>query len=509
MNIRMGERIRFMKEVIKRGLVVAIGLILQLSLSFIIYAFLIEKLWFFNLLFGFVKIILVVYFIKNSKNYSATLPWIIILLLFPVFGTLMFIVLAQNKLNSKVLKQILTSEKENKKYFVQDKRIREEFQNNSRLRYISDFAGFPVTKKNDITYYPLGELVFDEMIRELEKAEDFIFLEYFIISQGLMWNSILKILEKKAKSGVDVRVIYDDAGCIATLDDAYDKELEKKGIKCVVFNKLAPVSGIIMNHRDHRKILVIDGKVAFSGGINISDEYINLNSPHGHWKDNGIKVVGEAVWNYTVMFLTIWNAFHAEDEDLYKFKRSVKTRNKDGFVVPYGETPLDNELTGEDIYLNIINQAQKYVYIFTPYLIIDTDVLNALSLAAKRGVDVRIVIPGIPDKKIVYTLSESYLELLVQGGVKIYKYSPGFVHAKVFVADDFMATVGTINLDYRSLYLHFECGIYMEGVECIKDIKKDVEDAIKVSHEVPLKEATPKFFKAIWQAILRLFAPLM
>ena len=325
-----------------------------------------------------------------------------------------------------------------------------------------------------------------------------------------MWDSILEILEEKAKKGVDVRVMYDDFGCVATLKNSYPKELQKKGIKCVVFNALNPIAGMIMNNRDHRKIMVIDGKVAFSGGINIADEYININSKYGHWKDNGIKIVGDAVWNYTVMFLGLWNAFKKEDKDFTKFKYDFKNRNiNNGYVVPYGETPLDEEITGEDVYLNIINQANDYVYIFTPYLIIDTDMINSLNLAAKRGVDVRIVIPGIPDKKIVYTLSESHIEPLAKAGVKVYKYTPGFVHAKVFVSDDKIATVGTINLDYRSLYLHFECGCYMENVDVIKDIKKDMIETIEKSREVDKKEISPNFFKWIWQALLRLVAPLM
>ena len=304
--------------------------------------------------------------------------------------------------------------------------------------------------------------------------------------------------------------MYDDFGCISTLKSSYPKELEKVGIKCVVFNKLNPVAGIIMNNRDHRKILVIDGKVAFSGGINIADEYINLNSKYGHWKDNSIKISGDAVWNYTVMFLSIWNAFRNDDNDFTKFKFNF-TNNKidNGYVAPYAESPLDDEINGEHIYLNIINQANNYVYIFTPYLIIDTDLINALTLASKRGVDVKIIIPGIPDKKIVYTLSESYVEPLVKGGVKVYKYTPGFVHSKVFISDDHIATVGTINLDYRSLYLHFECGCYLEDVDVIYDIKKDFINTLNKSQEITDKKVNPKFIKGIWQALLRLFAPLM
>lgn len=499
-----------MKDAVKKGIIVGLGVILQILISMFIYMYLIEKIWIVNVLYVCLSILLVLGLIRNSKKYSYTLPWIIILIMFPLVGTLLYVILGDNKRKSKVLKRIVASEKSSKKYLVQDENIKKEISDNSKLKYITDFAGYPVTKNNDVKYYPLGELAFKDMLKDLKKAKKFILFEYFIVSHGVMWSRILEILEEKVKEGVDVRVMYDDAGCIGTLKNYYDKELESKGIKCIPFNKLNPISGVIMNNRDHRKILVIDGFVAYSGGINISDEYININSPHGHWKDNAIRVSGDAVWNYTVMFLTMWNAFRKEDKDYKKFKYDFKDSIKEnGYAVPYADTPLDNEFTGEDIYLNIINQANKYVYIFTPYLIIDTDMINALTLAAKRGVDVRIVIPGIPDKKVVYTLSESYLEMLVNNGVKVYKYTPGFVHAKVFVSDDYIATVGTINLDYRSLYLHFECGLYLENVKCIKNIKKDLEETIKISHKVSKKEATPNIIKAMWQALLRLLAPLM
>lgn len=499
-----------MKQAIVKGIIVGVGVILQISIMLFIYIFLIEKLWIVAILYLFIQILLLLGLIKNSKNYSYTLPWIVILLIFPFFGTLLYVIIGQNKYSSKLLKRVVESEKNSKKYLVQDESIRNEFKDNSRLRYISDFSGFVVTKNNDIEYYPLGEIALQSMLEELKKAEKFIFMEYFIIAHGTMWTSILDILKEKVSSGVEVRVMYDDAGCISTLDNKYYKVLKNLGIKCVAFNRLNPIAGVMMNHRDHRKILIVDGKVAFTGGINIADEYINVTHPYGHWKDNAIKVTGEAVWSYTVMFLTMWNAFKKVDNDFTKFKYDFKKLPKsNGFTVPYAETPLDNEITGEDIYLNIINQANDYVYIMTPYLIIDTDMINALTLAAKRGVDVRLVIPGVPDKKLVYTLSESYVEPLVKGGVKVYKYTPGFVHSKVFVSDDKVATVGTINLDYRSLYLHFECGLYMEDTNSIMDIKKDLIDSIDKSHKVTKKEATPGLIKGIWQAILRLFAPLM
>ena len=493
-----------------RGAIVLIGLALQILLSLFTNLYLTDHVALINVVYRIVGLLITLGLIRNSRSYSYTLPWIVMILVFPLVGTLLYIIIGYNKKRSRRLKSILKSEEKSSKYLIQDESIRKEINNNSRIRYITDYTNYPVTTNNDVSYYPLGEIAFKEMIKELKKANKFIFFEYFIVAPGKMWNSILEILKEKAKQGVEVRVMYDDLGCFSSLKSSYPKELEKYGIKCVVFNKLTPVSGIIMNNRDHRKILVIDGKVAFSGGINIADEYINEKVKYGHWKDNGIKVSGDAVWNYTVMFLTIWNAFKKTDSNYEKYKyKYPKSKEHKGYVIPYGETPLDEEVTGQNIYLNIINQANDYVYICTPYLIIDTDMINALTLAAKRGVDVRIIIPGIPDKKIVYSLSESYIEPLVKYGVKVYRYTPGFVHSKMFLADDNIATVGTINLDYRSLYLHFECGLYLEKVKCIKEIKNDMIDTLDKSKEVSRKEARPPFLKAVRQAILRLVAPLM
>lgn len=434
-------------------------------------------------------------------------------MLFPIVGALLYIVIGGNLHKSRVLKAINQSEEKGNKYFIQDEKIKKEIesQNNGKINYLMNYLNFPVTKNNNINYYKLGELAYPEMLKELKNAKKFIFLEYFIIKNGTMWSEILKILEEKAKEGLDVRLIYDDMGCIALLPTSYPKQMEEKGIKCIAFNKLNPFLGVIMNNRDHRKMMIIDGKTVFSGGMNLADEYINLEHPYGKWKDNGIKITGEAVWNFTIMFLNMWNSYRKDDEDYKKYKYDFSKENleQNGYTIPYGETPLDNEIVGENVYLNIINQAQKYVYIMTPYLIIDTDMINSLILAAKRGVDVRIVVPGIPDKKIVYSLTTSYFETLIKNGVKIYKYTPGFVHSKVFVSDDNIATVGTINLDYRSLYLHFECGIFMQDVEVIKDVKKDLVDTIGESHFVSKKEAMPKLLKSVWQAVLRLFAPLM
>lgn len=498
-----------MGTAIKRGIIVVLGLAIQILVFLSIYIYLGKYVILMNILYQILGFFIILFLIKNSKSYAYTLPWIVIILLIPLIGPLLYLIIGRNKRKSKLLQSITASERKIPNYLKQDPKIREEFKNNGRLKYIADFAKYPVTKNNDVEYYPLGEIAFEEIVKEIKKAKEFIFIEYFIIAPGKMWDTILEILKEKVKQGVDVRVMYDDLGCIATLNSSYPKELRKYGIKCVVFNKLSPLSGIIMNNRDHRKILVIDGKVAFSGGINIADEYINKIVKYGHWKDNAIKIKGDAVWNFTVMFLTMWNAIDKTDTDYNQYKRTFKNKETKGFVSAYGETPLDEEIVGQNIYLNIINQATKYIYIATPYLIVDTDMINALTLAAQRGVDVKIIIPGIPDKKLVYSLTEGYVEPLVNGGVNVYKYKPGFIHSKVFVADDIVSTVGTINMDYRSLYLHFECGLYMENVDCIKDIKKDMVETIEKSQKLSKKEAKPSFIKGMIQALLKLIAPLM
>ncbi len=501
-----------MKMALKRGTIVAIGLILQLCLTLFVYLFLGKYIKLIGIFYAVMSIVIVLGIIKNSKRLSSDLPWIIIIMLFPIIGSLMYVIIGRNIHRSKLLKNINKSIENSEKYLIQDEKILKEIndQEYTDLKYISEFAHFPVTKNNQVKYFSLGDDVYPVMLEELKKAQNYIFMEYFIINNGKMWERILNILKEKAQNGLDVRVIYDDLGSIAMLPSDYPKTLESMGIKCVAFNKLKPFAGAIMNNRDHRKMLIIDGHTVFSGGINISDEYINITHPHGHWKDNGIMIKGEAVWNFTVMFLSIWNAYFMTDNDYTKYKYVFKKKYKEnGYVVPYGESPLDDEIIGEDIYLNILGEAKKYVYIYTPYLIIDTDMINALIRCAKRGVDVRLIVPGIPDKKTVYSLTSSYFDVLLKGGVKIYKYSKGFVHSKVFVCDDKVATVGTINLDYRSLYLHFECGVYLKEVEAIKDIYKDLYDALLVSKQLSQKDLKTKFFAKLWQAILRLVAPMM
>ena len=461
------------------------------------------------------SVVIVLMIIKNSRHLSSDMMWIVGIMMFPIPGTALWLLLGANMLSSRTYKNLIVSTDKAKKYYHQDEEVLKELSDSDpeergQFHYISKEAGFPFDRNTGFDYYGLGEAGWPVMLEEMRTAEKFIFLEYFIIEEGRMWNTMLDILEQKAQAGLDVRVMYDDLGSFMTLSAKYAETLEEKGIKCIPFNRINPIIGIIMNHRDHRKIMVIDGKTAFSGGVNLADEYINVKEKHGHWKDNIIRVTGEAVWSYTVMFLTHWNALRPTDDDFTKFRRDPESAGEpDGFIAPYGETPLDTEITAQNIYMGILNQANDYCYIFTPYLIIDTEFINALILAAKHGVDVKLITPGIPDKKIVWQITRSYYRQLMGGGVKIYEYTPGFIHSKVFVSDDRIATVGTVNLDYRSLYLHFENGTYLVNSKKVLDVRDDILETLKSCHQMNPEELKTNFFSELWLSLLRVFAPLM
>ncbi|MBR3250258.1 MAG: cardiolipin synthase [Erysipelotrichaceae bacterium] len=505
---------KYLRNSLGRILVILVAAVIEVFVLVSIFVWFYDKAAWIALLLSISGIIITLGIIKNSRHLSYDVVWIVLILLFPISGAIVYLFLGADLFISRTFKKIKMWTELAYRYYPRDNGIlekaKEEYpEARGQFEYICKNTGFSFYKNRELKYYGLGELGFPKMLEELKKAERFIFLEYFIIDEGEMWNSILKILEEKARQGVDVRVIYDDLGSFFLLPVNYYKTLEEKGIKCVPFNRINPILNIIINHRDHRKIMVIDGKVAFSGGINLADEYINKIHPYGHWKDNVIMIKGEAVWSYTVMFLTHFNALKPIDTDFTVFKVRTGSRKQDGYIAPYGETPLDDEMSSQNIYLNILNGAKDYCYIFTPYLIIDTEMINTLILTAKRGVDVCLVTPGIPDKKIVYAITRSYYRQLIEGGVKIIEYTPGFIHSKVFVADDIVATVGTINLDYRSLYLHFENGTYIYGSKVIKEIRDDLLDAMAKGHEVTLEESARPFIYELIMSFLRLFAPLM
>lgn len=465
-----------------------------------------------------VSIIVVVYIINKPDNPAYKLAWVVPILLFPIFGGIFYIVIAGNRSSKGFVHKVGKSITDSCQFLPQDPQIAEQLLQESETaalqsRYIQHYGKYPVYTHTEMTYYPVGDDNFQPLLQELRKAKRYIFMEYFIIREGHFWDSVLEVLEEKVKEGVDVRVMFDDLGCVATLPSDYEKRLRAKGIQCYSFNRFIPFLTLRLNNRDHRKITVIDGHTGFTGGINLSDEYINATAPYGHWKDTGVMLKGDAVWSLTVMYLQLWGYLSGKTEDFYQYapkSEELESVGEDGFIQPYSDSPLDQEILGENIYLNMINRAKESVYIITPYLILDNEMTTALSLAAKSGIDVRIIIPGIPDKRIVYTLTLTNCEPLIENGVRIFQYTPGFTHAKGVLVDGEFATVGTVNFDYRSLYLHFECGVWMYRTKILGDIQRDFKETLEKCREMTLEECRkiPSIQK-LWRAILKMLAPML
>ncbi|MBQ9767429.1 MAG: cardiolipin synthase [Lachnospiraceae bacterium] len=463
------------------------------------------------------SVLAVIAVVNTRDNPAYKIAWVIVIMAFPLFGGTTYLMFSGWLPSKKLRNKLSRVEGQLRPFIKQDSTVVELLEEQDpvaagQTKYIRDYARFPVWNDSTATYFKSGEENFPVLLSELKKAEHFIFLEYFIVEEGEMWNAILEVLKEKAAAGLDVRMIYDDLGSVFVLPYQYYRTLEHYGIKCEAFNKFIPVFSLVMNNRDHRKILVIDGHTAFTGGINLADEYINKKDKFGYWKDTGIMVRGEAAANLTTMFLTVWNAVRPTDTEFARFLPHAYHSGifkGDGYIQPYGDSPLDKETVGENVYLNMISAARKYLYIFTPYLIVDNEMMTALCLAAKRGVDVRIVTPGRPDKKMVFWLTQSYYAQLIESGVKIYQFLPGFLHAKVFVCDDVYATVGTINLDYRSLYLHFECGVFLCYCSEIAKIKEDALETMEQSKLITKELARKRLPVRLAQALLRVFAPML
>ena len=462
----------------------------------------------------------IIYIFNEPINSSFKMAWIVPVLVIPVFGVLLYIFVQmqfQTKLMARRLKKNIG---DTAAYLKQDREVQERIREASRrsshlIDYMKDHAGYPAYGNTHVEYFPLGEDKFEALMRELKAARHFIFMEYFIVERGYMWDSILKVLEEKVKEGVEVRVMYDGMCCLMLLPYHYPRVLEKKGIRCKMFSPIKPTLSTYQNNRDHRKIVVIDGHTAFTGGVNLADEYINRKVRFGHWKDTAIMLKGDAVQSFTMMFLQMWNVTERQPEDYGKYAvpkdyEHPQASDHSGFVLPYGDSPMDREQVGERVYLDILNQARSYVHIMTPYLILDDEMVNALSYAAKRGIDVKLIMPHIPDKKYAYMLARTFYPELTRAGVKIYEYTPGFVHAKVFVSDDEKAVVGTINLDFRSLYLHFECAAYIYRNPVVFDVERDFEETLKKCSPITMEDCK----NYSWMGkklgrLMRLVAPLM
>ena len=527
------------KNGVSRAIFAALAIILQLAFLIVTIVRFHRFAHWINIVTGILSILLVLGIYSQHRSATIRMTWIIVILAFPVFGVTMYLMIGLNgsthamrKRYDDIDRRLLPLLPDNES---QQKELRQAVPAFSNIaRYLKKYAGCPVWKNTAVTYYPDAAEGLEAQLADLKKAEKFIFMEYHAIEDKISFRKIVNVLREKVQEGVEVRIFYDDIGSLGFINMDFVKRMEALGIHCRVFNPVGPWVNLFLNNRDHRKITVIDGKVGFTGGYNLADEYFHITSPYGFWKDTGVRLEGPAVRSLTVIFLEMWNAVTKNDEDDADFSRylppspgesasaapsGVSADEKSApvapaasrsFVQPYADSPLDEEHVGENVYMSLAEGATDYVWFMTPYLIITDEMSHTLSLAAKRGVDVRIITPGIPDKKLIYQLTRSYYAQLVRNGVRIFEYTPGFCHAKMAVADDAAAVCGTINLDYRSLYHHFENGCILYGDPAVLEIKKDFESCFPVCREVTEQYSSGRSsILRIGQLILRLFGPLM
>lgn len=495
---------KVLNSIFDRTFMTVLLMILQIVVLIFIILQLCNYFYLFYILFIIISIVIAISILSNDDTPDFKYPWVIIISVFPIFGGIFYLIYGRyrNKKKKYVVKKT--------KYLVQNenilKKLKKDLDVYSQVNYLSSKNNMPIYTNTKVSYFPTGEKAYKRMLLELKNAKKFIFIEYFIIKKGIMWNSILDILKEKAKDKVDIRIIYDDIGCSKSLPTNYFKELEKYGIKCISFNKFSAIYNLNYNNRDHRKIMNIDNRVCFTGGINLADEYINEISRLGYWKDNCIMLEGEAVKSFTYIFLKTWNFEKNFDKSFNKFFIENKMNKYKDFVQPYWSNPFNKELVAYTVYMNLINSANKYVYIMTPYLSVGYDMINALCMAAKRGVDVRIITPYIYDKKVVEKITKSNYNLLITAGVKIYEFRPGFIHSKTIISDDRIGVVGTINFDYRSLRHNYECAVLIASPKTIKVIKKDFINTFNESYRI---EKSRKEKNKWIMGILRFIGPLV
>ncbi len=525
MNEMRTEQKTNVKNSVWRLIFVAVSLLVQVAWFLVMifrlnsYSTLISIATTMVALFAVIKI-----YGKNT-NSSFKVLWIMIIMAYPVLGGAAYFLLGRSGLTHKAKQHFQDIDATLEGILVQDGQTFERLMDKdmgvaNQSRYINTCAGYPVYDNTDVTYYSEAYEGLEAQKQELKAAKRFIFMEYHAIEDKESFAGIREILMEKAREGVEVRLLYDDVGSLFFINKKFKILMEEAGVKCRVFNPVMPFLNMFMNNRDHRKITVIDGKVGFTGGYNLANEYFNVTSPYGYWKDTGVKLVGGAVNSLTIMFLEMWNSVRMTDKgydhyitparQLYQnfLADSGKVTHYCGYVQPYADSPLDAERVGENVYMNVIKNAKHYVYFMTPYLIITDEMSRELRLAAKRGIDVRIITPGIPDKKIVYKMTRSYYPVLVKDGVRIFEYTPGFCHGKMCISDDCVATVGTINLDYRSLYLHFENGVFLYDCPAIAQVRRDFDETFPQCREVTEKYKSGSAALRFGQCILRMFAPL-
>ena len=501
-----------------RTAIVVLLLLIQVLMLFFAYQYLQDRGVLLNVVLRVFSIVLVIHIINKKENPAFMISWLILILGWPVFGSLLYLFVEVQPANYWINKRLNKMHIDTQHYWKQDEQVTENLAKESTemphlSKYVYERGGFPTWQNTRAKYFPGGQEKFEELLIQLEKAERFIFMEYFIVDKGYMWDTVREVLIRKAAEGVEVRMMYDGTCSFSLLPYHYPKRLEEVGIKCHMFAPVVPALSTHQNNRDHRKIVVIDGKVAFTGGVNLADEYIGRKERFGTWKDAAIMIEGDAVRSFTLMFLEMWNVekhWEKESFDTYLDVEQVKLPGTGGFVIPYGDSPLDHEQVGESVYIDILYTAKDYVHIMTPYLILDHDMITALTYAAKRGVEVIIIMPHIPDKWYAFMLAKTYYEELLNAGVQIYEFTEGFVHAKVFTSDDRKAVVGSINLDYRSLYLHFECAVYLYRNAAISSVEMDFQETLKKCQKIRVEDVRNRPLRnRVAGKVLRLLAPLM
>ncbi len=494
--------------------VVIIGLLIFIQLVWFLLLFfrLIQYASWINVGMMTLSVFIELVIINKNGNPSYKILWLLFIGTLPVLGGLMYLLFGDKRPSRSIRRHLYHGKRSIGPRMPTESVLEDIPPRVAATGVCLEKCGFSMYQHTQVQYYPVADEAFPQMIEDLRRAKHYIFMEYFIIADGLMWGTIKQILKEKAASGVEVRFVYDDLGSIGCLPKHFQKELREAGVQVMGFNPFRPALSAVMNNRNHRKITVIDGYIGYTGGYNLADEYINHLERFGHWKDTGVRLYGEAVYNLTRMCLELWNAFQ-ETNDRTKDYRPHHYHPapfpSDGFVQPYGNSPFERETLAQEVYLDLLAQAQRYVYIFTPYLAIDDEMQHALCAAARRGVDVRIVTPGIPDKRVVYSLTRSYYETLLRAGVRIYEYTPGFLHAKSYLVDDQIGIVGTINMDYRSLYLHMECAVLLVQCQALHQLKLDYIVTFEKSRRVTIKDCKKRRRSRLWQAILRTISPLL
>ncbi len=512
-DFQKGKR-KILRVIFGRTVLLVTSLLIQLGILIFFMVKLTEYTRYYYSIAIIIAILMLIYILNLDENPAYKLAWVIPVAMFPVYGVLFYLFVHIQPSRRLIDNRLQDIGYETKGYMKQDPLVMQELEKKDiRVKnfteYMNRVGPFPMCKNSNAKYYAVGDDWYEDFLKRLKEAKEFIFIEFFIVNHGELWDTVLEILKEKAAEGVEVRFMYDGTCTFFRLPHNYPEYLESMGIHCKVFSPIKPVLSTYQNNRDHRKIVVIDGKIAYTGGVNLADEYINKLERFGHWKDTAVELTGEVVNSFTILFLQNWNITNKETEDVSGYMRDYKVEST-GYIMGYTDSPFDYIEVGESVYMDMLYTAEKYVHIMSPYLILDNEMVTALDYAVKRGIDVKIIMPHITDKPYAYIVARTYYELLIKKGIKIYEYLPGFVHAKEFISDDKKAVVGSINLDYRSLYLNFECAAYMYDVDAVNDAEQDFQDTLKQCVEITMEDCKSyNGFKKFLGKLMRPFAPLM